>query len=185
MRCHGRGGAAAELLAGLACLPSAAARAYRCRAGARRHGRVLARLGRPGDVGRPLWRSGAALAADAEGAHLRRNGRYRRGRHDLAAGAARWPAQLGLSILLAARRDADAVRADAERALRGSRGLARLAAPVGRGQPGADPDHVRPQRRAAVARMDRVLARRLPGARRRSGSATRPRDSCSSTCTAR
>ena len=54
-----------------------------------------------------LARRRAPLAAHAEGAHLRADRRHRRGADDIAAGGARRRAQLGLPLLLAARRDAD------------------------------------------------------------------------------
>ena len=62
-------------------------------------------------------------------------------------------AQLGLPLLLAARRHPDPARADERRLLRRGAGLARLAAARGRGQPGADADHVWHRRRAAPDRM--------------------------------
>ena len=52
-------------------------------------------------------------------------------------------AQLGLPLLLAARRHLDAAGADERRLLRRGARLARLAAARGRRQPAADPDHVR------------------------------------------
>ena len=53
------------------------------------------------------------LAADAEGAHVRADRRHRRRRHDVAAREARRRAQLGLPVLLAARRHAHAAGAAA------------------------------------------------------------------------
>ena len=68
---------------------------------------------------------------------------------DVAAREARWRAQLGLSLLLAARRDAHAARADERRLLRRSAGVARLAAARRRRRALAAADHVRPRRRAS------------------------------------
>ena len=62
---------------------------------------------------------GHALADHAEGADLRADRRHRRRADHLAARAARRRAQLGLPLLLAARRDAHAARADERRLLRG------------------------------------------------------------------
>ena len=59
-------------------------------------------------VRRPLARRRHALAAHAQGAHLRADRRHRRRADDVAARAARRRPQLGLPLLLAARRDADA-----------------------------------------------------------------------------
>ncbi len=76
------------------------------------------------------------------------------------ARAARRHAQLGLSLLLAARRHAHAARAHECRLLRGGQSLARLAAARGRRRARADADHVRHRRRAAADRMDGRLAAR-------------------------
>ena len=88
----------------------------------------------------------APLAADAEGAHVRAHRRHRRRRDHVAAREARRRAQLGLPLLLAARRHAHADGA-AQRRLRG-RGarVARLAAARGRRRPARRPDHVRLRR---------------------------------------
>ena len=72
----------------------------------------------------------------------------------VAARMARRDAQLGLPLLLGARRDADPLRADDRRlSPRGAR-LARLAAARGRGRPRADADHVRRRGRAAPPRVE-------------------------------
>ena len=94
-------------------------------------------------------------------------------------------AQLGLSLLLAARRDADAARADERRLLRRGAGLARLAAARGRRQSGADADHVRHRRRAAPDRVGGAVAAGLRGLHARCASATPRTASSSSTSTAR
>src|SRR5262249_14050587 len=105
-------------------------------------GRMVVALPLPGRIPR----AGGALAADAEGADLLPDRRNRRGTHHLAARASRRPAQLGLSLLLAARRHLHAAGADAWRLSRGGAGLGCLAAPQRRWHPVADPDAVRPGR---------------------------------------
>ena len=77
----------------------------------------------------PLGRRRPPLAAHAEGAHVRADRRDRRGADDVAAGVDRRRAQLGLPLLLAARRDADAARVHPRRLRRGGGRVARLAAP--------------------------------------------------------
>ena len=67
-------------------------------------------------------------------------------------------AQLGLSLLLAARRDADAARAHECRLLRRGADVARLAVARRCRQPGSDADHVWPRRRAAIVRMGTAVA---------------------------
>ena len=80
------------------------------------------------------WRdAGGALAHHAEGAHLRPDRRHRGRRHDVAARDARRRAQLGLPLLLAARRHLDPRGPHARRLPRRGPGLARLAA-AGRGR---------------------------------------------------
>ena len=117
-------------------------------------------------------RTGGAFAADAEGAHLPADRRHRRGPHHLAARAARRRAQLGLSLLLAARCHVHAARADACRLSRGGAGLGRLAAAQRRRHAGADPDAVRPGGRALADGVGGAVARRL---RRREAGAHRQR----------
>ena len=86
------------------------------------------------------------------------------------ARADRRPAQLGLPLLLAARRHAHAARDARRRLPRGGARLARLAAARDRGRSGRPPDHVRHRRRAAAGRARARLAARLrrlaAGARR-------------------
>ena len=65
-----------------------------------------------------LAAAGPTLAAHAEGADLRADRRHRGGAHHIAARTARRHAQLGLPLLLAARRDADPAGAHAGRLLR-------------------------------------------------------------------
>ena len=59
-----------------------------------------------------MARRGASIAHHPQGAHLSTDGRYRRRADDVASRAGRRRSQLGLSILLAARCDTDAPRAD-------------------------------------------------------------------------
>ena len=73
---------------------------------------------------RTLLGCGHALADHAQGAHLLADRRHRRGAHHLVAGMPGRRAKLGLSLLLAARRDTHADRADGRRFLRGGAVLA-------------------------------------------------------------
>ena len=103
----------------------------------------------------------AAFDDHAQGADLCADRRHGRGADHVAAGAARRRAQLGLSLLLAARRHAGSARRHECRLFRGSAGVARMAVARGRRQSGPIADHVRHRRRAAADRMDRALAARL------------------------
>ena len=69
-----------------------------------------------------LPRHGGPLADHAQGVHLRADGRHRRCAHHVAARDPGRRAQLGLSLLLAARRGARAPRADSSRACGRRRG---------------------------------------------------------------
>ena len=150
----------------------------RPRAGAAGDGVVLARLAPRLQVRGRLSRGCAHLAARAQGAHVRPDGRDRRGADDVAARADRRRAQLGLPVLLAARRDVHALRAD-ERGLpgRGAR-VARLAAPRRRGRSGEHADPLRRRRRAprpgARARLAARLRRLAAGAHRERGARAVP-----------
>ena len=73
-------------------------------AGTRRHRGLLARLGVGVHVRGRVARRGGPVAAHAQGADLRADRRHRRGGDHLAAGEARRRPQLGLPLLLAARR---------------------------------------------------------------------------------
>ncbi len=114
-------------------------------------------------------RRGAALAADPEGADPLPDGGHRGGPDDVLARATRRPAQLGLPLLLAARRHADALRAADLGLSGGGRRLARLADPRHRGLARPDADHVRHRGRAAPRRVRTALARRLRGLDARAG----------------
>ena len=164
-------------------LASAAARAARCRDGARRRPSATGAAGprrsrRRGPLDATLVRrslitlkaltyrpTGAIVAAPTTSLpeqHRRR-------------------AQLGLPLLLAARRDLHAARADERRLLRGGRGLARLAArarsPARRGRCRS----VRHRRRAAARRVRGAVACRATKARVRCASAM-PLDAASARC---
>jgi hypothetical protein len=91
-------------------------------------GRLLEGVGGPLHLRGPVPRRGGALAHHAEGADLRAHRRHRGRRHDLAARGARRQPQLGLPLLLAARRHPHPGVAHARGLLRRGDGLARLAA---------------------------------------------------------
>src|SRR5436190_5723457 len=101
---------------------------------------------------------GVALVDYVEGTRPSRNRRYRRGGDDVVAGAARRPAQLGLSVLLAARCDFDALRAIEFWFSGRGCGLARLAAACGRWLARANADHVRDRWRTPADRIRGALA---------------------------
>ena len=149
-------------------------RGDRSRGGAARHGIVVARVVGPLQLRRPVARGGADVADGAEGADVRSDRRHGRGADDVAARVAGRRAQLGLPLLLAARRHHDALRADADRLHRGGGGLARVAAARGGRRSGAPADHVRRLGRAAPDRVRSRLAARLrglePGAHRQPGA---------------
>ncbi len=181
----GRGGRPGAVRPHLVPVQRADARAGGRRGGAGRHGHVLGGVGGRVHVPRAVGRRGPALAADAEGADVRPDGRDRRRSHDVAPGGDRRRPQLGLPLLLAARRDADAARIRSRGLPERGRGLARLAAPRDRGLAGGPPDHVRRRRRAPTPRARAAVARRLRGLASRCGWATPRATSSSSTCTAR
>ena len=142
-------------------LASAAAAAGGRRARPRQCARLLAamehRLRFRGAVDRHRQR----LARGAEGPDLRADRRHRRRTDDLAPGAPRRPAQLGLPLLLAARRHLYPVGADACRLFGRGAVVARLVVSRGRRQPGSDPDHVRDRRRAPADRVGGAVAARV------------------------
>ena len=108
-----------------------------------RHRNVLARMvGQVPARGSVVGRR-AAFDDHAQGAHLRADRRHGRGPDHVAAGAARRRAQLGLSLLLAARRHAGPAGRHERRLLRRSPGVARMAVARGGRQSGPIADHVR------------------------------------------
>ena len=172
-RLRGDGGSARRLLADLAPVVPPRAAGRRRRRRHRRHRGLVDRLVGALHLRGAVARAGHALAAHPQGAHLRAHGRAGRGPDDLAARAAGRGAQLGLPLLLAARRRTHARGADVRRLRGRGRGLARLAAARGRRRPRRPADHVRGRRRAPPGRVRARLARRLrglaPGARRQRG----------------
>ena len=106
--------------------------------------------------------------------HLLADRRHRRGADHVVAGTVGRNAQLGLSVLLAARRHSHAARADECRLQRRGAGLARMAVARGGGQPGPGADHVRARRRAAPHRMGGAVAARIRRRRARAHRQCRP-----------
>ncbi len=94
---------------------------------ARGNGRSLARVRARVRLRRAVPVARRPLAARSRGAHLYADGRHRGGGDHLAPRTARRQAQLGLPLLLAARRDLHALRADVRRVHRGRDRLARMA----------------------------------------------------------
>src|SRR5579884_4465696 len=104
---------------------------------------------------------GDAFAACAQGTDLCAHRRPGGGAYHFAARANRRLAQLGLSLLLAARRDLCPAFAAELRLPRGSRSLAGMVVASGRRQPRANADHVRPARRTPPAGDRTAMACRL------------------------
>ena len=124
---------------------------------------------------RPLARGDRPLRDHLEGPHLRADGRHRRRRDDLAPRGARGRAELGLPLLLAARRHP--VRsprswrpATTRRPLAWRDWLLRAVA----GDPTEAPDHVRAGRRAGPRSRPSSTGSPATRAPSRSGSATPP-----------
>ena len=160
---HGGGGRADSVRADLVPVPPRPAPRDHARPRLPGHVRVLGRVARPLHVRRPLLRRRLPLADGAEGDDVRPDGRHRRRADDLAPGADRRRPELGLPVLLAPRRQLRALRARRQRLRRGGRRLAGLAPARRRRRPGGHPDHVRPRRRAATARVRAAVARGLRG----------------------
>ncbi len=141
----------------------AAAGCDRSRARARRDHGVLGRLERPLRVRRQVARRRPPLPDRSQGADVRAD-RWNRGRgDDVAPGETRRRAQLGLPVLLAARRHPHAARLPQRRVSRRGARMASLAPPRRRGRRVRAPDHVRRRRRAAAAGVHGRLAARLRG----------------------
>ena len=145
---HGRrlrrvGRAAGAVRSHVRPIPLATSRASGCRRRAAVHGRILAVVGERLPEPRTARRDHYSLADHVEGSDLCADGGHRRRADHLAARATGRAAQLGLPLLLAARRYADAPGADEHGILRRGEGVARLAAPSRRRKPGGYPNHVR------------------------------------------
>ena len=149
---------------------------------------VLAPLARAVALPRALARDGPPLRADAQAADLRADRRARGGADDVAPGAARRRAQLGLPLHVDPRRRLLPLRAAAARLHRGGRRLHELAdrphARVEGRAVGPAADHVRDRRALRAARGARTRSGRATATRRPCGSATRRPTSASSTSTA-
>src|SRR5262245_53528334 len=91
-----------------------------------------------------------AIADHAQSPDLRADRWIGGGPDNVLARTVGWTAQLGLPLLLAARRHLDAARIHEHRILRGGARLARLAVARGCRQPQSNADHVRACRRAAA-----------------------------------
>ena len=133
----------------------------------------------------PVALSPAALGARAQGPHVHAHRRARRGAHDVAAGDAGRRAQLGLPLLLDARRVVHAVGAARARPRLGGRRLHPVRRRHGAQRGRLAADHVRDQRPEGPARRRRSTTSAATRARARCGSATAPTTSARTTCTAR
>src|ERR1700720_999323 len=133
--------------------------------GAGGNGIVLARLVGPLLPRRPLEGSGTAFVVDAKGPDLRGDRRHRRRPHHVVAGAAWWGTQLGLPLLLAARRDLYADGTGVCRLPRRGAGVGAMAPAHRGGKPAPAPDHVWLVRRTTAHRVGSAVAARLPGCR--------------------
>lgn len=134
-------------------LGSRAARAH----GARAHRLHTDRVGAVGarrDVPGPAPRGRGALAPGAAAPHRLRDGRDRRRRDHVAARGLRRRTELGLPLLLAARRSPDHRGAARAGLPERDAPVARLAAAGRRGRPGRPADHVPPRRRPGPAGTD-------------------------------
>ena len=154
-RQEGRAGA---VRAHLVSVEPAAAAADRRGARAHRDDRLLGGLGREVRLQRQVEGRRPRVARGVEGAHLLADGRNRGGADDVAPREDRRGAQLGLPLLLAARRDADAARVSQRRLSRGGPGLAGVAASRRRRRSVGAADHVRRRGRAAARGDDARLA---------------------------
>ena len=143
---------------------------------------VVAGVGRALHLRGRVARRGRPVAHHAEGADVRA---HRSGvccRDDVAAGGDRRGPQLGLPLLVAARRHDDPAGVPDQRLRRGGRRLGSVAPPGGRRQPRRLPDHVRGARASGASPSSSSTGSPATRARHRCGSATRRRPSSSSTC---
>src|SRR6516165_11584652 len=140
------------------------------------HGVFLACLVRSLFARRLLAGTGTAFPVDAEGTYLRGNRRHHRRPHYVTAGAAWWGTQLGLPLLLAARRDLYTDGTGVCRLPRRGAGVGAMASAHGGGKPAPAANHVWLIRRTAAHRMGSAVAARLPGC---CASAHRQRGLCS------
>ena len=129
----------------------------------------------------PVAQPDPTLGAGDQGSHLHADGRDRRRPHDVVARDARWRAELGLPVQLAARLDVHAAGAAlAEPRLGGRRVHAVRRRP--RGQRRRRPaDHVRDRRPARPDGVDARPPERVRRGASRSGSATAPSTSARTT----
>src|SRR6266403_1470705 len=123
-------------------------------------------------VRRQMARRSRAVARHAQRPYLRAHWRHRRGGDDFVAGKNRRCAQLGLSLLLAARCDLHAFRFYASGLFRGSTFVARLAPARYRGQSRTNADSLRHAWRTAFAGVRNRMA---SGLRKFSAGASRQR----------
>jgi len=158
---RGAGRAAGAVRADLHRVPrSQATRGRRAGSGGR-YRAVLDRVDRALRLPGRLARRGAAVAGHAQGADLRPD-RWRGGRSDdVAARAAGRAAQLGLPLLLAARRHVHPAGTGGHRLRRGGEGLAGLVAARVRRRPCRLADHVRARRQPPDPGVHPGLAVRL------------------------
>ena len=160
-------------------------RAARLRRADRRHDRGPARVVRTLAGRRAARRHGAPQPAHAAADDPRRDRRHRRGADHVAARGLRRRAQLGLPLLLAARRGADPRVAARRRLRRGGAAVAQLAAAGRRRRPRGPADHVHRRRRPTAARARAAAPARATPTAARCGSATARCHSARTTCSAR
>ena len=136
-------------------------RAIDVRQGARGDARVLGEMGGRQQLPGTLPGCGGAIADHPESAHLSADWRDRRRGDHVLTGAIRRSQELGLSLLLAARRDLHLAGFHVWRVLPGSQSLAAVVAARDCRQSRSGPDHVWPRRPALSPRTRINLAFRL------------------------
>ncbi len=146
---------------------------------------VLAPLGGPLPVCWPMDAGRQTVADHAEGFDVLADRRNRRRGNDVTPRAAGRREELGLSLLLVARRDGHSSGLHEPGVLRGGAGVARLAHARGSRQSASNSDDVRRRRRADAARVERPLGRPATKDHCRCESETMLRSSCRSTCLGR